>query len=324
MKRFYLFLMASLLFIGLAVSASAQDDGLSGEKRGKREKTEKPEKEKAEKAEKPEKGQDSTLRMTYGLFANVQSGFTYGAFGKLKESLAEPTVFDNQDFVVRGLGSSIGGSVHGLLFKRLIIGGGGTRYSYDASLSERPSPQDTAQYNSSFETLNRGEAKVTTTLYNIHLGFAALNRENHLLFPYVGYSFGSQELRVQNYSPDIMNLGGSEIDRARTETFKSNVGVVDFGVGYRYVMKRNGGLMVGAELGGYVNVGKNDWESEDGMVLQNVQQSSLMGGYLRFTVGGGIFSTNAKALGIVPEVKEKKEKEPKPKKEKKVKGESAE
>ncbi len=240
--------------------------------------------------------EDTTLRATFGIFGNVHAGMTYGTFGDLATELGTEDVFDNEEYKVRGLGTNIGGQLHLLLFKRLMISGGGNYYEYSSSLSQQPSADDSVSFNQERDDYNRGEAKVRGYTVGGNLGFAVLNKKQYLLWPYVGYTFGESELEVKNYSTDIMRLGEVEIDRAQTQTYTSSLGMIEGGVGFRYMMDPKGGLMFGAELGGYYNIAGNNYETEDGVELTDFTESSLTGGYLRFTFGGGIFG-NTKSVG---------------------------
>jgi hypothetical protein len=71
---------------------------------------------------------------------------------------------------------------------------------------------------------------------------------------------------------------------------------VDLGIGTRFCFDKKGGLMVGAELGGYLNAGGSKWKSvadeKTGVVEKEISQANksvLQGVYLRITVGGGFF-----------------------------------
>jgi hypothetical protein len=235
---------------------------------------------------------DTTLRLKFGVFGNLHAGVTYGSFGKLANSFQSDPVFRNSDYQLSGLGSDFGGHLFGLLFKRIIIGGGGTYFAYDASLSLRSVPSDTSQFVAEQDQLQRGETNITSGTIHGNLGFAIINRKKLLLFPYIGYHTGTSTLTVKNYSPDVINLGSATIDRSRTEKFTSDITMFEFGVGVRVFKNRAGGLSVGAELGGYLNLGDPTWTADNGGAeVKNIEQSSLSGGYLRITVGGGIFST---------------------------------
>jgi hypothetical protein len=238
---------------------------------------------------------DTVQRFKLGVFGNFNAGITYGSFGKLKNDLAATPVFDNTDFRIRGLGTNLGGQVNVLLFKRLLLGGGGTFFDYDASLSTRAVTLDSIGYQQNFDNYQRGEATVRANLFNGNIGFAVMNKKKLLLFPYVGYLTGTSTLTVKNYSADILNFGGIPIDRARTEEFTSKISMLEFGLGVRVFKAERGGLSVGADLGGYYNLGNTAWETSNGTALTGLTASGLAGGYFRITVGGGIFGTTQPA-----------------------------
>lgn len=235
---------------------------------------------------------DSTLRAKWGIFGNVHAGMTYGTFGDLKTDLGDEDIFANEEYTINGLGTNLGGQIHLLFAKRVLISGGGSYYEYSSSLSEEPSADDSTTFNEERNGYNRGEAKVQGYTVGGNVGFAIMNKKQFLLWPYVGYSFGESELEVKNFSEDIMNIGDVQLDRAETQTYTSDIGILDFGMGFRYMKSKKGGLMFGAELGGYYNIAGNDWETEDGVVLEGLSESSMAGGYLRITVGGGFIGNN--------------------------------
>jgi hypothetical protein len=233
---------------------------------------------------------DTIPRAKFGGFANAHAGMTYGTFGDLEKDLKNESVFDNQNYQVHGLGTVIGGSVNFLLFKRLLINAGGTRYAYDASLSkDEIEPQDTSNPEE-IQQKNKGEAKVGTNIFHGGAGFVVMNKKQMLLYPYVNYAFGTTTMEVKNYSRDELEYGNTTIDQAESVEYESDVSMLDVGVGFRYRLKQKGSLMLGAELGGYFNLGGGDWTGPDGNTVEDVKESSLAGGYLRITLGGGIFS----------------------------------
>lgn len=241
----------------------------------------------------PEKSKDKgpLFRAKWGIYGNLFGGATYGAFGDLGPDLGAPDIYDYPDFQMKGLGGTVGGQVKVLIARWVVLGFSGGRYDYDASLSIEEVPDDTSSsvYQDYTENAVRGESTIRTEFYNFHLGIAAINKRRWLFVPYVGYTLGTSKLRVRNYSQNVLNVDGTEIDQLDRTTFERSIGMLDFGVSFRRMWKDRGGFMVGAELGGYYDMAGGDWENENGTTLSNFSSTNQAGAYLRITAGGGFF-----------------------------------
>jgi hypothetical protein len=249
------------------------------------------------------KGQQKTK---LGVFANFHSGITFGGFGKLQDDLKKPQLL-KEDFKLNRLGSALGGDLFVQIGNRFLVGLGGVAYNYDWAIGVTKKTNPTGNKNMT-DSSQVGSTTLSAAFITAKLGFVLLNKTKYeiseetnelefryrwMLFPYLGMGFGGTTMDVANYSINNLYFGsekeGARIDRTATQTFAANLNVIDLGIGTRYMRNNKGGIMLGAEIGGYFNLGKGDWEQKGGSKVANVSQASLSGMYLRATVGGGFF-----------------------------------
>jgi len=242
-----------------------------------------------------------------GIFGNFHSGIGFAGYGDLAKDLQAPSAL-GPNLSMSPLATNYGGSLHLLLFKRLMLSFAGNAFS--AHVSET----DTGQVNvlSTFLGGNIGFVAINKRL-NINFGDEEIDYQL-LLFPYVGFQTGKMKTEVANFSERVINFGDQDIDRSVRSTFEASMSIIEIGVGTRVDPGKPGGVMLGLDLGGFIGIGGGKWQNADKVDVANVQDASLMGGYLRFTVGGGLFKANQDYVG-----KPKPPKEPKAPKEPKVK-----
>lgn len=316
------------------------------------------------------------IKVKWGVFGNITTGFTYGAFGKLEEDLKNEKLFNNDEFYLRNLGSYYGGDIWAHLPFNILVGFGGMGTSYNVSVGAEKVEKD-RQYPEGELPSDIGDARINATIFMGKIGYcfnftkyskvrdpnAEMERQLNefkarkeyvdykeggvpppkevqlyryryrwMLFPYLGYGGGNSRLRLTNFSLDQLYFGnqqGQMLDRTTEVRFRSSVSIVDLGVGTRFCFNKKGGLMVGAELGGYLNAGGSKWKSvaddKTGVTEKEISEANksvLQGIYLRVTVGGGFFKISEPENRMV--VSDDEDAYIKPaKKDKKAKGEAA-
>jgi hypothetical protein len=259
---------------------------------------------------------NSDIKTRWGIYGNATSGLSYGTFGVLEERMASSEAI-GQTFETNHIGSQYGGNIWGQIGNRFLIavGGQGFNYTYglDAKDSIAHAGVSAGMFTGTLGFIVYQKYKVVNYRYgdSIYIdkgdGGERLKtilrpdfRYHWCLFPYVGVGFGSSDLKVSNYSPKNFNFGSQVVERQTSLQFNSSMLFVDFGVGVRFRKNKKGGLMLGAELGGFLNVGSGEWKNtaNDAVVRESADPNakpiaaSLAGGYLRLTVGGGFFSVS--------------------------------
>ncbi|MCS7073219.1 MAG: hypothetical protein NZ108_02005 [Bacteroidia bacterium] len=246
------------------------------------------------------KVQPENPKLKHGIFGNFTSGASLGFFGKLEDDLKKEKVFKD-DFFLRSLGSQYGGNIYGLIAGKVIIGAGGLGFSYDVGEN------------------GNGQSALKSHLITGNVGYAFLNKTHHikktmdsegkyielvernqthqklftfhsLTFAYLGYGTGKSTLKLSNYSDQELQHGDQIIKRSNYQEFTNDLSLLEFGIGTRLYKNPKGGIMFGMELGGYLNLGNGVWKNSEGKEVSNVSAAKLSGAYLRFTIGGGIFS----------------------------------
>jgi hypothetical protein len=207
-----------------------------------------------------------------GFFIGVHSGAGYASHGDLEKDLKKSTTFGDK-FFIRGLGSHWGASVNGVLASKIVIGGSFNRFAFDASESEK------------------GQSKVKTQTFGGHIGYLLYNKNNYLIYPFLGYQVGSAKLNLTNYSNVDITYGENvTIERITSKELESKSGLAELGASMRYCFNDKGLLMIGIDLGGFFNVGSKDWNAGS-VTVSKVSKPSLAGAYIRFSASFGLFTT---------------------------------
>ena len=283
------------------------------------------------------------IKTKFGVMGHFHGGVTWGFFNNLQKDLENPEFF-TENWVLNNLGTNYGGNIMFQIGNYLMVGGGGNGFSYDASLA-------------SFATDKKGEvgeARQRGYYFTPMLGVVVINRAFYeydyptnqynfryrwMLYPFLGLGVGGENtLKLSNYSQDRKYFGGMAtegsvaIPRSEFREFTTNLTMLELGIGTKFMKNNKGGITIGAELGGYFNLGSGKWTDKlTGAEVKGVNDATMSGLYLRVTVGGSFFknkeivggksgsSSSSSEDGYV-----KPEEVEKPKKEKKKKSEEPE
>lgn len=247
-------------------------------------------------------------KIRWGLYLRPHSGVGLGSFGKLKEDLKAPNAL-GKDFKFVPWATTAGANLDLLIARKIIVSGGLQLQHFDASETER------------------GQARPYALHYGGQIGYAAVNKNLWLFYPYVGYQTGTYELRYTNYFNMPIYFGQNhEVRPLDKHKFSTQLGLIDVGVGVRRYLGGNGVcLIVGADLGGVIAPSGANWKASPGPDPQGVQPALLRGGYLRISLGVGYHKSGEAetAPAAIPTAEPTKAPETEPKKKKKVAQESA-
>lgn len=208
--------------------------------------------------------------VNFGLLLRAHSGVGLGFFGKLQNDLKAPNAL-GKDLKMVPWATTAGANLDLLIAKRFLVAGTLQLQHYDASETER------------------GLARPYALHYGGQLGFAAINKNLWLFYPYVGYQVGTYEVRYTNYFTEPIYFGtNQELRPLDKRTFSSNLGLVEVGLGLRRFKRGEGVTLVwGADLGGVFAPSKGSWKASEGPDPAGVNPAQLSGGYLRFSLGFG-------------------------------------
>ena len=260
--------------------------------------------------------QEDPLKLA--ILVRVHSGVGIGFWGKLANDLKQADAL-GKDFTLRPWATTAGGNLDILIGRRLLLAGGAQLMHFDASETER------------------GLARPYTLHYGGQLGFAAVNKNTWLFYPYAGYYIGRAEMRYTNYFTEPIRFGlTQELRPLEKETYKTDLGLAELGLGLRRFKRADGiTYLWGADLGAQFAPSKGAWKlTTNDLPVLGVNPVQLTAIYLRFSLGFGYVksgaseSSSSSAIPVAPE-KPKKEKreapaEPKPEKKSKKKDKSAE
>jgi hypothetical protein len=180
-----------------------------------------------------------------------------------------------------------------MIGNRFMVGFTAMGYSYDQNIGATTEKEV-------------GEARLRSQIFGGNIGYAIFNRTRYtydseleewqykyrwMLYPFLGVGFSSSNLKLSNYSQKDIFFGGesgTKIGTASFQEFTTSIPVIELGIGFRGFKSKKGGLMLGAEIGSFFNLGKSDWKY-DGNTIPNAElsQTSLSGIYFRITAGGG-------------------------------------
>jgi len=221
--------------------------------------------------------QEDPLKLA--ILLRAHSGVGIGFWGKLANDLKQPDAL-GKDFSLRPWATTAGGNLDILIGRRVLLSGGAQLMHFDASETER------------------GLARPYTFHYGGHLGFAAINKNTWLFYPYAGYYVGQAELRYTNYFTEPIRFGLSqELRPLEKETYKTDLGLAEIGLGLRR-FKRAQGLTYfwGGDLGVQFSPSKGAWKSPtNNQPLLGVNPVQLTAIYLRFSLGFGYVKSGAPA-----------------------------
>ncbi len=219
--------------------------------------------------------QEDPLKLA--ILLRVHNGVGIGFWGKLANDLKQPDAL-GKDFSLLPWATTAGGNLDILIGRRVLLSGGAQLMHFDASETER------------------GLARPYTFHYGGHLGFAAINKNTWLFYPYAGYYVGRAELRYTNYFTEPIRFGLSqELRPLEKETYKTDLGLAEIGLGLRR-FKRAEGLTYfwGGDLGVQFSPSKGAWKSPtNNQPLLGVNPVQLTAIYLRFSLGFGYVKAGA-------------------------------
>jgi hypothetical protein len=131
------------------------------------------------------------------------------------------------------------------------------------------------------------------------IGIAAFNRNDTLVYPYIGIGAYALTLEVQNARDTAFSFGSARVAPCAADSFDAAFVAADFGLGIQRMMLfgerdavHDGGMLVGFEAGLLAPFVRGTWSDQSGVELSGVQSFAVSGAYLRLTIGGGGFVFN--------------------------------
>ncbi len=211
--------------------------------------------------------------MTWGGLGFARVGIVAGFSGSLGHDL-ETTL--GKGAAPGGYFPTFGGGGWTLMGGRLMLGGGGFAIHL---------PSDGGQ---------NGTASIWGGGGGFKLGYAVINNENWLGFPYIGMGGCGIGMKITNESKQAIAFGDDQIAPGAEREYSGGYVYYEFGFGVQRLLmwgheSGQGGFTLGAELGFLVSSFNNRFESQSGLEVGGVDAVRVNGGFMNLTIGGGGF-----------------------------------
>lgn len=219
-----------------------------------------------------DEGEVQTGTPDWGGFGFFSPGVFMGAVESVEQALESESVL-GPPAGIGVAGWTIGGGGWSLMAERFLLGGHGFGMFYPSA------------------STNRGTAVVTGGGGSFDVGYAILNQDQWLLFPFLGAGGMDFTVEITNESSNPMSLGAAdEIPVAESRSFNFGFWTFEAGVGLQRLFHDGlGGFQLGAELGFIMSVSEGQWYNAIDESAVAVSKAGLMGGFFRITIGGGGF-----------------------------------
>lgn len=124
----------------------------------------------------------------------------------------------------------------------------------------------------------------------LELGYAVVNRQRWLLYPYIGVGGYSLGMRVHNHTELDLQIGDADVAGGESVAFDSSYVMAEWGLGFQRLLfteGATGGWQLGAEVGFTLTTSSEAWITVGGGEVSGMNRPEIAGGFLRMTIGGG-------------------------------------
>lgn len=203
-------------------------------------------------------------------FGYFSAGPAIGRFQNVQGDLQQYQ-FYGSELVLPTAGISLGGTGMAIVNSELLIGGNGFAALYGDVHT------------------NRGSASMSAAAGLFNLGYALHNKDNWLLYPYVGVGYSSTTLELSNSSNTAYAFSASHSLKPGEEQKYTASGIaLEGGFGLKRMVlrnNRNSGLLFGIDFGTYGIPRLQSWE-HSGTEITAISSSHTQAYYVRFCFGG--------------------------------------
>ncbi len=219
-------------------------------------------------------------------FAQSPEYVNRGALGFVKIGLGFDSQSDlnddlgltfSQDASIGALPLQIGAGGLFMISRRILLG---LEYVHVLHSKEEVGPYN-AKLNGGF-----GEGKI---------GYALINKNRLLGFPYIGLGWGLHRLEIENTTDEEVFFGETRVPQSFDEKLRARYAILDIGVSlFRIPPAEAEGVTIGAHLGFRTALGKDDWQMDNDDDVVGVNEMGLSTFYLKISIGGGGFFYKSK------------------------------
>lgn len=210
------------------------------------------------------------FKFKYGIMGHYLAGMSYtsnqGIEKELQKSFGNTLSLSRTGYCTGG-----GGSV--LFRSGLIVGGKGglSKFSYSYTDSALVRTSDRWGF--------------------INLGIAVFNKNQFLLYPYLGLGWGSSDITVKNESVRPQNLHFDKnmpLQAGEARKYTSRTPVFEAGFSFNYLIAQEFGIMLGLDTGMYYLADISEWR-QAGREVSGLRTNNLMNTYVKMRIGIGLF-----------------------------------
>jgi len=200
----------------------------------------------------------------------VKLGLGFGTPGDLNDDLA--TTF-GQNADIKGNAIDIGAGGFLLFSKRILVGVEGFGYFHPK------------------KDIGESSAKLTGGGGELKLGFALLNNNKFLGFPYLGLGFGGNRVEITNRDGDKRTFGTeTNIPVNFEERLRAKYAILDLGISlFKIPAPDTDGISIGGHIGYRTSLGKDTWQMDNDDDVIGANDMGISTFYIKLSIGGGGF-----------------------------------
>lgn len=210
------------------------------------------------------------FKFKYGIMGYYMVGMTYSSNQSIEKELQKS--FGNT-LPLSKTGYCTGGGGKVLFRSGLIVGGKGgvSRFSFSYTDSAMVRTADRWGF--------------------VNLGVAIVNKNQFLLYPYLGLGWGSADITVKNESANTQNLHFDKnmpLKAGEARKYSSRTPIFELAFSANYLIAEEFGIMLGLDAGTYYMADISEWH-QAGREVSGLRTNNLMNMYFKLRIGIGLF-----------------------------------
>lgn len=133
-------------------------------------------------------------------------------------------------------------------------------------------------------------AKLTGGGGELKLGFALLNNNKFLGFPYLGIGWGGNRVEIKNDAQEDVLFGETTVPQFSEERLRVGYPILDLGISiFKIPAPDTDGLSIGGHIGFMTALGKDTWRMDNDDDVIGVKDMGMSSFYIKLSIGGGGF-----------------------------------
>lgn len=214
-------------------------------------------------------GQQPADHVNRGALGFVKIGLGFGAPDDLNNDLSNSF---GQSASISSSSIQMGAGGFMLFSKRLLLGAEGFGLFH--------STEEVGQYS----------ARLTGGGGGLKVGFALLNNNTFLGFPYIGLGLGGNRVEIKNDADEAILFGETTVPEYFEERLRARYPILDLGISiFKIPHPDTDGLSIGGHIGYRTSLGQEPWEMDNGDNVIGAKEMSLSTFYIKLSIGGGGF-----------------------------------